>query len=354
MPKTLSQILLASVLTILAGCYKAPELPLSENPYFQRGFSYAVFSHNVLFSEGSEESLDRMMDTGANWVALVPIWYQDDRYSTSIYPKATETPSDESLRYAINYLQGCGIHIMLKPYVDVEDGTWRAEIEPQDWGDWFDSYREFIWHYAEIAEEMGVELFCVGCEYITSDSTQEEEWCRTIDGIKERYSRELTYSANWSDYQEVCFWEELDYVGIDAYFPLTENEDADVVELVAGWERELDNIDQWRIDYGYADKLVILTEVGYRSTVAPWVSPGFVTDFEVSQHDQELAFLSLFLTAPARPWVQGIFIWWWDNPSTADWKGGRNDNGYTPRGKQAEKLIKYYYSSYPEPEEISG
>ncbi len=72
---------------MLPGCYKAPELPLSDNPYFQRGFSYAAFTHNVLLSKESDESLDRMIDAGTDWVALIPIWYQDDRYSTEIYPK---------------------------------------------------------------------------------------------------------------------------------------------------------------------------------------------------------------------------------------------------------------------------
>ncbi len=354
MNRNLLLALVVLFVTMLPGCYKAPELPLSDNPYFQRGFSYAPFTHNVLLSKESDKSLDRMIDAGTDWVALIPIWYQDDRYSTMIYPKAIDTPSDESLRHTIRYLQERGVHIMLKPYIDCEDGTWRAEIEPRDWSEWFESYREFIWHYAEVAEEEGVELFCVGCEYISSDSTQEEEWGKTIAGIKERYSRELTYSANWSDYQEVCFWDELDYIGIDAYFPLGKNEDADIDELVDGWERELDTIEQWRNDAGYTDKMVILTEVGYRSTVATWTSPGFVDDFDVSLNDQELAFLSLFLTAPARPWIQGLFIWWWDNPSTADWKGGRNDNGYTPKGKPAEKLIRYYYNSYPDVETSSG
>ena len=117
--------LLLGVLFIFAlpGCYKAPALPISDNPYFQRGFSYAAFTRDVFLSAESDKSLDRMITAGTDWVALIPIWYQDDRYSTIIYPKAIDTPSDESERYAIRYLQESDVDVMLKPHVDCEDGT---------------------------------------------------------------------------------------------------------------------------------------------------------------------------------------------------------------------------------------
>jgi homoserine trans-succinylase len=39
---------------------------------------------------------------------------------------------------------------------------------------------------------------------------------------KKNLLRKLTYAANWDDFDKVPFWNELDYIGIDAYFPLSD------------------------------------------------------------------------------------------------------------------------------------
>jgi hypothetical protein len=45
----------------------------------------------------------------------------------------------------------------------------------------------------------------------------------TIDcEIRKIYTGKLTYAANWDDFDKVPFWKELDYIGIDAYFPLSD------------------------------------------------------------------------------------------------------------------------------------
>ena len=49
------------------------------------------------------------------------------------------------------------------------------------------------------------------------------------------YSGKLTFGANWYlEYEDVTFWDDLDYIGIQAYFPLTKKENQGVDELVKG------------------------------------------------------------------------------------------------------------------------
>lgn len=44
---------------------------------------------------------------------------------------------------------------------------------------------------------------------------------RLIRQIRRVYHGPLTYAANWSgEYKQIRFWDALDYVGIQAYFPL--------------------------------------------------------------------------------------------------------------------------------------
>ena len=60
------------------------------------------------------------------------------------------------------------------------------------------------------------------------------------------------------------FWEKLDFVGIDAYFPLTEKNDPTTEELIAGWQRHAEEIEQW-LKQKQLDKPVVFTEIGYCS-----------------------------------------------------------------------------------------
>ena len=50
--------------------------------------------------------------------------------STEIRPIPSARPPTTLVRRAISELHGLGLRVMLKPHVDVQDGTWRAQIEP--------------------------------------------------------------------------------------------------------------------------------------------------------------------------------------------------------------------------------
>ena len=47
-------------------------------------------------------------------------------------------------------------------------------------------------------------------------------WNELILKIKKLYKGKLTYAANWDEYKRIHFWNVLDYIGVDAYFPLTD------------------------------------------------------------------------------------------------------------------------------------
>jgi hypothetical protein len=47
----------------------------------------------------------------------------------------------------------------------------------------------------------------------------------------------LTYAANWDKYDQVSFWDELDFIEIQAYFPLTAQTSPTAEEIKKGWNR---------------------------------------------------------------------------------------------------------------------
>jgi hypothetical protein len=63
-----------------------------------------------------------------------------------------------------------------------------------------------------------------------------EYWSQLIKKIKKIYFK-LTYAANWDDFDKVPFWNELDYIGIDAYFPLSNATTPSVLELNDAWQQ---------------------------------------------------------------------------------------------------------------------
>ncbi|HUV87895.1 MAG TPA: hypothetical protein VMX79_12380 [bacterium] len=318
---------------------------ISENPAFLRGMTYFPRKEPLSALPNQAKNLDLMLATGVEWVALVPVWYQQTRTSTLIGPAKGKTAPDESVRQVIRYLHAKGAKVMLKPYVDSHDGVWRANFEPKNADTWFSSYRRFVNHYAEMAADEDVEMLCVGVEYSWCDKNRREQWLDVIDSARARYGGPLTYAAHWRVYQDVCFWDAVDYVGVNAYFALSKKDDVGLSTMVKAWAGPLDEMGSWRYRARLTDKEVIFTEVGYRSLPLCW-KKGIVTETdEVDTKAQEVCYKALFMTAPGRRWLRGIFIWCWDNWSP-DAGGGPDNNNWTPKRKPAEKVLSDYYHSY--------
>lgn len=121
---------------------------------------------------------------------------------------------------------------MLKPHIWIRgrsDGKWRREIDISTEAEWdgrWASYRRMILRYAQLAQRSGVEALCIGTELRSTVLKRPGEWRRLIADVRKDYGGELTYSANWNrEFEEVPFWEALDYIGIQAYFRLAESTD---------------------------------------------------------------------------------------------------------------------------------
>ncbi len=109
-------------------------------------------------------------------------------------------------------------------------------------------------------------------------------WYILINETRKHFDGKLLYAANFDNYHEVDFWQQLDIIGINAYFPLrdyneTKNSEDLYAHLLTGWNEAFKEIEQFRLENKLIDKEVIFTELGYtnrnNSTVQPWNSRGF-------------------------------------------------------------------------------
>jgi len=145
----------------------------------------------------------------------------------------------------------------------------------QGWQSWFANYERFILHYAALAERENVALFCIGVELTRTTIEREADWRRVIERVRERYSGPIVYAANWwGEYDRIAFWDALDYIGVNAFFPLSDHANPSMAVLRANAEAVAEQIAAVQ---RLANKPVILTEVGFKSingtSVRPWEWP---------------------------------------------------------------------------------
>lgn len=297
-----------------------------------------------------ENSIEEMEGVHADYISLIPRWFMDDAHSSTIQPDTLLTPSDSLLELTMGVIHNARMHVMLKPHVDVKDGTWRGDIAPTDSSLWYDQYEDFINHYARIAAENNVELFCVGTELDRMTCADTARWGEIIDTIRAVLGGTvpLTYAANWDGYSTIDFYQRLDYFGIDAYFPLTAESVPSLDSLVAGWSPVVAALDTFQRQIG---KPIIFTEIGYSSRDSaasdPWHSCSWGSDcgHSVNSGLQADCYEAVFqvLSGPGAPeWFAGLFWWNWEAFPDA---GGYWDRNFTPQWKPAQTILRHYFRS---------
>jgi hypothetical protein len=186
---------------------------------------------------------------------------------------------------------------------------------------------------------------CIGTELHETVVAQPEAWLRIIAAIRKVYRGKLTYAANWyREFEQIEFWDQLDYIGIQAYFPLTDQENPTLQELEQGWQPHVKSIG--RIQQKYT-KPVIFTEIGYRSmtnaAIEPWKWPQRRSDAasELDLRTQATCYQALFQTFWDKPWFAGCYIWkWFPNPER---RAGSRSKGFTPQNKPAADVLALWY-----------
>jgi hypothetical protein len=302
----------------------------------------------------TEAQLAALPQQHIQWISQTPFGWQaaynqpEIRMSTGA-SRAYWGESDQGLVHTTRLAKKHGIKTLLKPHLWLRDrsGKWLGDIAMTDeasWQAWFQNYRRFILHYAALAEKEKIEALCVGTELHQAAVTREQDWRNLIRDIRRVYSGQLTYAANWYlEYEQIQFWDALDFIGVQAYFPLTKNKNPSLAELKKGWRTHLPAIARLARRY---KKPVVFTEAGYKSTpdagIQPWAWPqrGAGSPEQESVQTQANCYEALFQSVWDQPWFAGIFIWKW-YPRVRD--NGRDHRDFTPQHKPAEKILATWY-----------
>ncbi len=319
----------------------------------QRGVSWVGSPQKVTLDD-----LTPLVENHVNWIVQTPFGWQEDYDSPEVFLATAGVywgETDEGLAVTTELARSLGIQTLLKPHIWLtrpREGKWRTDIamdSEQEWQQWFASYRRFILHYARFARDHEIEVLCIGTELQTTAVEREADWRQLIAEIRQVYKGKLTYAANWhEEFEGIQFWDALDFIGIQAYFPLSDRETPSLEELKAGWQQHLESIDRVRSRY---QKPAIFTELGYRSmddaAIAPWEWPEeretrpaiFATASGLES--QANCYEAFFRTVWPQDWLVGAYFWkWFPRVETEPGKVGR---GFTPQNKPAEKVMREWY-----------
>lgn len=288
--------------------------------------------------------LDELARLGVNWISITPFGRIWSLSSTDILMdfEAPYADNRRAVREMVAQAHARNIRVLVIPHLWVETGGWRGEMDPgteERWTKYHASYAEFVTRWAADAEAAGADAFSIGVECKSWSGRYGAVWRDLIERVRSRFSGLLTYSANWDEVEDVLFWDQLDVIGINAFYPLAHANGATTEAYFEGARRRAEEVG--RVAEAL-DMPVVFVEVGYTTrrdaAVEPWLWPDDMKDVVLDEHEQARALDATFHAFLPHEWFVGFFVWRYyanldDVSQEAEW-------GFSPHGKAAEWVLR--------------
>lgn len=324
--------------------------------------SYAVFKNSILtkitsstsnitykgmnlvapIKELKNKTFEDLKFNNINSISLIPYAFVNTDDITINYDNGKQWwgETSEGIKECIKQSHSRNFKVMLKPHLWINHNTFTGHLDfktESDWQKWEAAYEKYILNFAQIAQSENIEIFCFGTELENPILKRPRYWLRLIKKIRKVYSGKLTYAANWDEFDKITFWNELDFIGIDAYFPLSKSETPTIEELSKGWKIPISKVELIQKKY---KKNVLFTEYGYRNSNNCADEPWTETNAIENNLAQANSYEALFQSLKGKSWYKGGFAWKW---YADDYYKKRRNIDFTPQEKPALTIIKKYY-----------
>ncbi|WP_124981821.1 glycoside hydrolase family 113 [Nonlabens xiamenensis] len=286
----------------------------------------------------------------ANYAAIVPYaWMRSLDNPEVIYSvdQGWWGEKPEGVRKTIELMHEQHIEVMLKPQIWIGRGSYTGDIQLKDEASWQvleKSYTDYILRFAKIAEEKNVGMFCIGTELDSFTRERPQFWLELISQIRAVYSGKLTYAGNWDSYKKIDFWSALDYIGVDAYFPISSEKTPEVDTVNqhwSKWKKELRSLSRKH------NKKILFAEYGYISAdyagQEPWKNAG--EDRAVNEQAQQILLEGLYNNIWDEEWFAGGFLW--KHHAEKSRRRGY-EKRFTVQNKLAQSTVSAAYKKYKE------
>lgn len=282
----------------------------------------------------AEHSFNALARINVNWVTIAFQALQDTPQSTVIDYQAKDLVTDEQVRWAIRMAKSKGYQVCLKPVVNCRNGTWRGFISFFDedvpaeptWDQWFQSYREYLNHFAKLAQEEDVELFSVGCEMVMTDK-QADRWRETVRQVRQHFDGLVTYNCDKYQEDRLSWWDAVDVISASGYYPQ------------GTWATHMQRIEKVVQKY---HKPFVFLEAGCPSRSTSPARPNDWTLQGPADGEAQRQFYEEMLTAFDYSWMKGFMLWDW--PAVLyPLESAAANKDYCVYGKPAEELLAAVY-----------
>ena len=300
-------------------------------------------------TEASAKLLDHLVEMGVTWVSLTPFGRVWSLSSTNIRMdfEAPYPDNRAAVREMIHQARDRGLRVLLIPHLWVDTGGWRGEMDPgspEGWREYQESYRAFVLRWARDAALAGADALSIGVECKSWSGRFPAYWAQLIRDIRAVFPGMLTYSANWDEAEDVVFWDQLDFVGINAFYPLHHENGATDEQYLEGAARRAEEV----VAMARAmQRPLLFVEVGYTTradaAVEPWLWPDDMTDVVIDEREQARALEAMFRAFLPYEEFAGFFVWRYyanlnDVSQEARW-------GFSPHTKMAEGVLRDAFSA---------
>ena len=301
---------------------------------------------------GSLWALEEVVGLGANWTSVTPYATMISRDDVEVIPYFEYPPDEleERIRVTVRQAHDLGLKGLLIPHIYPWDWSWRGQLNPgggpdgtpEGWDSWFASYRAYLLDWADVAREEDVEMISLGVEFKTASWRFRDRFALLAEEVRERYAGLIVYSANWDEVDEVGFWDRVDVIGLNAFYPLSHLEEPDPEDMLRTASAFADTLELLARVHG---KPVIFTEVGFKALTdsyrEPWIWPEDLGDVPADDGMQALLFDVTFASYWERDWFGGLLVWKFLADPADDTQ--EPPFGFSPRLKPAQDVIEGWF-----------
>ncbi len=341
-----------STVTIIPSPTLAPETDLIKGAWFTDwGLGPGVDT-----LDGREAITKNIVPLGANWIALqVPCQMNVDEPS-EIICNYNNSLSLSGIKNVTKFAHSIGVRVALFSFpLDVVGaiGNWSANLnygsDQEKWSVYFDTYTRNLLTYANVAEDANIDLLIIGGEQ-TGAQPQEAHWRTLIGEVRSIYHGKITYEAWCDTFDNVKWWDAVDYIGINFYcFPLANSSKPSDEEVKANYLKFLKMVRNGTSNW---NKQIIFTEIGYESIGGvSQIVPFGLTPVKLNVEEQGTLVRNFFEALKEfgndDKWLKGLF---WYNFTSSPLLGGMGDLNFNPHNKPAEIYIRAFYKGQePDP-----
>ncbi|HEV8536034.1 MAG TPA: hypothetical protein VGR87_10020 [Candidatus Limnocylindria bacterium] len=309
-------------------------------PAVHRGMAVVVYgteTHGDEHAAAADRRFAQLATLGVNVVSLNFALTTPSVTASTVTTDPRLTPDDDQLRTTIRAAHANGLAVVLRPYLDeatLPAPEWRGTLRPADSAAWFARYTEVLAAYAALAEKEQVEAIVVGTELNSLEA--DPRWRAVVAAVRGVFGGRIGYSINYDRPYLLPWADALDFIGIDAFFPLQAPATATAEELERAWAPHAATLARGKA--AAQGKPFVLTEVGVTSQTGAHRRP-FAWDQGTPADEGAQARYYAATCAALRGVVDGMYWWSTTIGPTVDPKS------FDPLGKAAEAELRRCFAS---------